>query len=122
MDDSARTTYRSIGWTLGGIGAVGVGVGIYFATKGLHDSSQACDVGGIKNLCTTTADKNNYDSGIHEQEYGAGLIVFPGAALVTGALLVIFAPKPSLRVPPKAGLQIRSFDLRPHSLTLGGSF
>ena len=110
------STQRTIGWIVGGVGLVGLGVGAGFGVDSLQkrDASKDHCVG---DLCNSQG-VSLRDKAIQSGDISTIATVAGGAALVGGAILLLTAPKgPSRREAPPTTTSFRAV---PHVATNGG--
>jgi hypothetical protein len=106
-EEQPKNTQRTIGYVVGGVGVVGVGLGAYF---GISAASQ--DANCPDRVCATPADKRAIDDAKSSATVANVAIGLGAVALGVGAVLVLTAPRAS-RVQVSAGLR---------GIQLGGRF
>ncbi len=121
--DEARVTRRTIGFTLGAVGIVGLGVGAAFGIVALGraaDLDAAC--GGDRARCTRPPSSVSTlrDSGTTAATASTISFIAGGVALATGAALVFLSPSASASAPAKAAAV--KVDIGPSGVGVGGSF
>ena len=96
--DTGRSSngQRTVGWVLGGAGAVGLGVGVVFAvlTKSADDrAATLCTGGADGNQCRDDAEKSEFESESTKANSRATIaytgFIAGGAALIAGTILVL---------------------------------
>ena len=97
--DQGRRTQPFIGYVLGGVGIVGLGLGTYFSLHARSKDQQLRDLRCNDSTCPSTVSQDVLDSYTSDSQSAArnGLISFiaGGALLVGGAVLVLTAPSAS---------------------------
>jgi serine/threonine-protein kinase len=101
---SSSNVTRTIGWTVGGIGVVGLAIGGFFSWKTYTKNADADAVCPSASQCTET-DHVNYENAIADARSARTIAIVGfaagGAALVAGSLLVLTSSRS-----PTAGIRI----------------
>lgn len=120
--EDGRATRRTVGYTLGAVGIVGLGVGAAFGIVALGRANELDDAcGGDRSRCSMapSAVASIRDAGTSAAAVSTIAFIGGGVALATGVALVLFGPPPRAGQPKPTSAAVR---VTASGVSVGGLF
>lgn len=116
---SGGSAVRTVGYTAGAVGVVGLAVGVVTGLSAISLSSRSKEKCPTSGICADEAARSDADSARSAATISTIGFAAGGALLAAGVALVVFAPSASRSAPPTTTAKVR---LAPQALWLEGTW
>jgi hypothetical protein len=116
---SSGSAFRTVGYTAGAVGLVGVAVGVVSGLSAISLNSRSKDKCPTSGICADQAARSDADSARSAATISTIGFVAGGTLLAAGIALVVFAPTSSPSSPPATTAKVR---VSPQALWLEGTW